>query len=1152
MAATPRQHQAITRHDMSMVVTAGAGTGKTFVLVEKYLNLIQDEGFRIRDVLALTFTDKAAAEMKERVRKTIADRLRADPENQIWKDAHEELVIAPIMTFHSFCAQILREFAIEAGLDPGFVILDEGQNLAVQREAFDTLVRKPPGEIYEPLVRLLAQVEKYQLYQILTSISTESERFSQFCADITSDPDGIINTWEIFLEQVRTPVIKEFFQNGEVRDAIADFIRFEKIYQNTGDRAAIYLTQVCSSLKRIRADVSLEELSKAVREFLSVRPKGTLGSQKIWNNDDLKLFRREKTFLIEKLEKTLPYFELYIKPDSAFTTATMSFFFDLALVGVTYMSALQALKKQANGLDFNDLITCTREFLHQHQDIVARHIRPRFRYILVDEFQDTDPSQFEIITSIIGDLTPETKGLFIVGDPKQSIYLFRNADVTRFKEAQNRILTDCNGDLINLDTSFRSCREVIGCVNYLFSRIFSSTEKPWEFGYEPIQVCEERKRSSGSITVLMPEKAPKGSEQSESKEIEAGMVADLVHRIVSSGSFLITDRDNVIRPAGYGDIAILIERRTHLSRYTTALSRKEAPYYVHGGIGFYSRQEIYDIYSILSFLLRPFDTAALYGVLRSPYFGLSDIALFHILHIHESKKGWTLFDTLKIIAQELTTLSGDKEEQYSCFSSSDREKIIRAFSLLNSWKKHAGREPVVSFISRIIRESGIFTIYSAMEQGEQQVANLLKLQRIIKRKTESGAYNLFDLISDMTVSIADEEREGEAALDTLSKTSVNIMTVHAAKGLEFPIVILPDMGSSREGKLGPILSGDHTAIFGVKIPDPDHDYEIRETPVYSALSLIQKEKESAERKRLFYVGTTRARDHLILCGKQPEKYYDTIDKSNNRIDWICTIFGITKEIAEQGGVLSFDPKDGGDEIEVTVLSDPDQLTRIWADEKLPPLIIPDEFITQSGTRIVKSQHSRERVIHRPVPVTDAVESRYPEPEIKDFVQQINIPDAPTLQKNEAGILLHQIFSGKSPQTVLAKYGITSLAAEIYCTSLYEQFCSLPLIQDSSVSYQELSFVTYIGPYPVTGRIDRLIQISDGTWAVIDYKSGNNSGAEWQLNFYRKAAERITGQTVRMFVYSIQTGKMTEAPCLSDEEMIQYLKEWTDSHIQKMV
>jgi ATP-dependent exoDNAse (exonuclease V) beta subunit (contains helicase and exonuclease domains) len=108
-----------------------------------------------------------------------------------------------------------------------------------------------------------------------------------------------------------------------------------------------------------------------------------------------------------------------------------------------------------------------------------------------------------------------------------------------------------------------------------------------------------------------------------------------------------------------------------------------------------------------------------------------------------------------------------------------------------------------------------------------------------------------------------------------------------------------------------------------------------------------------------------------------------------------------------------------------------------------------------------------------------------------------------------------------------------------------------LIQDSSVSYQELSFVTYIGPYPVTGRIDRLIQISDGTWAVIDYKSGNYSGAEWQLNFYRKAAERITGQTVRMFVYSIQTGKMTEAPCLSDEEMIQYLKEWTDSHIQKI-
>ena len=128
--------------------------------------------------------------------------------------------------------------------------------------------------------------------------------------------------------------------------------------------------------------------------------------------------------------------------------------------------------------------------------------------------------------------------------------------------------------------------------------------------------------------------------------------------------------------------------------------------------------------------------------------------------------------------------------------------------------------------------------------------------------------------------------------------------MHAAKGLEFPVVILPDMGSSREGKLGPILSGDHPHLYGVRIPDPDQDFDIKETPVYTALSLIQKEKESADRKRLFYVGATRARDHLVLCGKQPDKFYESVDKSNNRIDCVCTLFGITKTFQKNGRISS--------------------------------------------------------------------------------------------------------------------------------------------------------------------------------------------------------------------------------------------------------
>lgn len=1146
MAATPRQLEAISRHDVSMVVTAGAGTGKTFVLVEKYLNLVQDQGYRIRDVLALTFTDKAAAEMKERVRKTIAERLRDDPENQIWKDAHEELVIAPVMTFHSFCAQILREFAIEAGLDPGFVILDEGQALAVEREAFETLIRKPPEEIHESLIRLLAQIEKFQVNQILTTLSQNIDAFEQFAEDLAEDPNGIVNAWEIFLEQVRTPVVKSFFADTDIKDAISDFIRFEEAYKNQNDRAVRYLEQVCPYLYDLTPDATPETLHQAAVEFLKIRPIGKLGSQKVWDTDDLARFREAKTCLIESLEKAVPYFSLYIDASSRFTTSTITFFRDLALVAGHYFELLRSLKRQANGVDFNDLIQLTREFLQSHQDIVARHIRPRYQYILVDEFQDTDPAQFEIITAIIGDLQPGTRSLFIVGDPKQSIYLFRNADVTRFKEAQSRILSDCRGNLINLDTSFRSCREVIGCVNYLFSRIFASTQKPWEFGYEPIQVCDDRKTSPGSITVLLPGKAPKGSERSETKEIEAGMVADLVHQVVSCGSLQITDREGITRPAGFGDIAILIERRTHLTRYTTALSRKETPFYVHGGIGFYSRQEIYDIYNILSFLLRPYDSAALLGVLRSPYFSLSDPLIYHILHIPEAKRSWSLYEKLRACAERFNDSPSEiglSDEKVSC-PASDQELITRAARLLESWRKLAGREPVVPLLNRIIRESGILTIYGALDQGEQQAANLTKLLGIIRGRTEGGNYSLFDLVQDMTISIADEEREGEAALDTLSKTSVNIMTVHAAKGLEFPVVILPDMGSSREGKSGSILSGDHSHLYGVKLPDPDQDYEIHETPVYTALSLILKEKEAAERKRLFYVGTTRARDHLVLCGKQPDKFYESVDKSNNRIDWVCTLFGITKDIAEEGGIITIDPKDGGKEIDVTILTDPDQLTRMWAQEALPPLTIPDEYVSLSGKRksgIGTSQGEIKTAI-KPVPVTDIGRGKATGPDEQN-IHQVTIPGASHLQPDEIGTLLHLVFSGKDPKSVLVSYGITSPEAESFCVSLFQRFCNTPLIRDAVRSYQEVSFITFSGDYPVTGRIDRLIQSSNDEWAVIDYKSGDKSGADLQLNVYRIAAESLTGQSVRMYLYSMNTGEFTEPRYFSDEEIKESVRKY---------
>jgi ATP-dependent helicase/nuclease subunit A len=937
MAATERQKEAITLHDLSMVVTAGAGTGKTFVLVEKYLNLIEKEGLRSGEILALTFTDKAASEMKDRVRKTITGRLAADPTNRMWKEAAEEVIIAPVMTFHAFCAQILREFAIEAGLEPGFTILDEGQALSLKKDAFEQLLRKPPADVRDSVIRILSQIEKFRFAEILSVIDEQYDRYASFFAMAARDPGEMRTAWREFLGALREPERKRFFADPGNFSAIRDLLRLSRQYTNTNDSAVRYLNQVVPYLVQINQDTPPDILLQVVREFLAIRPVGRIGSKKNWDDNDLLVFRNAKAYLTASLEKVLPYLELAIDSESAFTEATFAFYGDLSVVSERYHKIVTDAKRQTSALDFADLIRLCKHFLLDNQDIVQKHLRPRYKYIMVDEFQDTDPAQFDIVTAITGRLVPGKRGLFIVGDPKQSIYLFRNADVTRFKEAQNRILIDCKGRLTNLDMSFRSSREVIGLVNYLFSSIFASAEKPWEFGYEPLVVSPARMGCDGSIRILFPPKGDAGDSSTNQKEVEAGMVAEMIHQMVSCQDTWITDNSGKKRPVTYGDIAILLERRTYLTQYMLALSRQDTPFYVHGGIGFYSRQEMYDIFNLLSFLLRPYDDAALLGTLRSPYLGLSDPVIHAIKTMKGLPRGTTLYGRLK---QYIT------ENPDDVFI----DTLQRAGSLLDCWLSCTGRIPLTRLIRKILVESGVLTVYGALPMGEQQVANLEKLIRIVRNRSESGTYDLTDLVSDLTASITAEEREGEAALDALSQTSVNIMTVHAAKGLEFPVVVLPDMGSSREGRSGAILAGDRIPLVGVKIPNPEHEYEIEETPVYKGLSLIQKEKEASERKRLFYVGATRARDHLILCGRNPGRVSRRIDSSNNRIDWVCNLLKIPVDVMNRGGELSFDPMDGCDPVVIKIYSSPDELTREWAHAQPSVIPVPIWYQDQYGKR----------------------------------------------------------------------------------------------------------------------------------------------------------------------------------------------------------
>ena len=436
MAATQRQGEAITLHDRSMVVTAGAGTGKTYVLVQKYIDLLKTRGVTVPQILALTFTDKAAAEMKERIRTGI---LRQ--EGLSWEKAAEDFMIAPVQTFHSFCAQVLREFPIEAGLEPGFTVLDEQQVSRIHNKAYEELIHThQENTVNEALVHVLSITDQYTLKTMLFAMYAKRERYARFFAALGGDEKQVLDAWKTEVNAFRNGEIAALRSDLSFSTCVRTLLGLASAYEGVDDKAAVFLQEIRPLLSRLAAPAEPGEFCSAALELAGRKP-GNIGSKKNWKGNDLDVFRKARKDLTEIFERKHSLFRMTVDTADPVITGSVRFLHDLSTVFFRYTELAGNGKASAVGLDFSDLILHARRLFLEQRDLVATHFMPRFRYILVDEFQDTDLAQFDIILAIIGTPSPKTDCLFIVGDPKQSIYLFRDADVTRFKEAQEIILS---------------------------------------------------------------------------------------------------------------------------------------------------------------------------------------------------------------------------------------------------------------------------------------------------------------------------------------------------------------------------------------------------------------------------------------------------------------------------------------------------------------------------------------------------------------------------------------------------------------------------------------------------------------------------------------------------------------------------------------
>ena len=1110
MGLTDRQKQAALDHARSKCVTAGAGTGKTYVLVQKYIDLLESRNdLSVANILALTFTEKAAAEMKIRVREALAKK-----EGARWDSLRDEFLWANISTFHSFCAQVLREFPLEAGVAPGFAVLDERETARLRNEVIDAFVySEPPETCRDALVGVLRMAGVHELKNTLERLSSRREVAEQFFAALAGSEEVVLDTWRAAVERCREEELAIFAAAAGA--SISTLQDLAARCPGAADPGLVYLRAVEPHLPSIAAGEC--GVVRALAEIhADSKFRANMGRKPNWQGDDLDRLREAYKNLNTCLKAHGEFLSLTIDLDDPFTRATLDYLRDLGVVFAAYSDAVDTEKRHRNALDFADLIDRTHRLFREHDAIVEAHFRRRFRFVLVDEFQDTDPVQNGIICSILGDLTDTSAKLFVVGDPKQSIYLFRDADVTQFKCTRDLIEQTLGGEAIPLDVNFRSTPAIVGFVNAIFGALMAESARPWEFQYEPLEAF--RKDDAGSVEFLL---VPKADGRQSGRRAEAEMVARKIQNLIEYEKRRVYwDREgkhlDEPRPAEYRDVAILLERRTNLATYEWALVRYGIPYHVHAGIGFYGRQEVYDLHNILRFLENALDDVALYGLLRSPYFGFSDARLYTVARSGPPEN--SLWERLEWFASEHSEVG-----------------ITAAVQLLRSWLLHARRVSPADLLTRIVSGSGISIVLGGTPGGEQAAANVEKVVALVRNMEASGYGTLAEVVRELGTCIDDGEREGDAMLDLTTANAVSIMTVHASKGLEFPIVIVPDLAE-------PFRAGGNTVMvedglrLGVTIPNPANDHEREEAPILKVLKREYRQKEKAEQKRLFYVAVTRAKDHLILCGEMPAEVPKTLEDAKNRIGWLAHCVGLCDDVCIQGAAEITIP---GEEppLCISLVTDP---AAICAE---PQQIGPTHLFLPGDGAGVSAGVS-------PVEV-DEEEHVYSASEIRQYLRcplayerkfRLNNPTQPireasgVMDAKTRGLIVHEVFRGRDPGAVLRRYGIEDDGIVGEYRILYDRFRAAEVMQGVTNDYCEVPFRTSIGGVKFKGAIDRLVRRPDGTWVLIDYKTGAADVGDIpekvedyavQITIYRLAAEHVLGEAVKPFLYFVDSDRWVE-------------------------
>lgn len=520
-----------------------------------------------------------------------------------------------------------------------------------------------------------------------------------------------------------------------------------------------------------------------------------------------------------------------------------------------------AQKRRQALLDHDDLQTLAYDLLHQHPEVLRR-LSQKLKFILVDEFQDTNPVQVKILKLLSRDGND-----FFVGDKKQAIYGFRHAEVEAFNALEKECAADTKKKLVVLEENFRSRPEVIEFVNQFFEKIWRDDPQV-KYG-KLIAAASPKNERTGGVEIALVDQQGEEAKVSidEGREAEARWIAERIGRLVQNEGY------------AFRDLVILMRSTTALPIYQQALDEAGIPFYLVSGRGFYAQQEIHDVVNWLKALVHPEWDIPLAGFLRSPMVGLSDDALYWCAR--EAKKDsekiplWNAIRGIETIQQ---------------ISDDDKTKARHALQLLE--KLNCARE--FWDFSRLIEEGIRAFRYGAktlcFRDGPQRLANLQKLMWVAREFQQNFPQaSLEELLDYFDRLEKGEEKEEEASLEEEQGDVVRVMTIHQAKGLEFPVVFVADLGRDDVNQTGDFrFSSD--GRFAMKTLNPDNQ-EKEPTALFKELNEMQRQKDWDEKKRLLYVACTRAQEKLILVGstkfaETKKKVAATKWESKSWADWL--------------------------------------------------------------------------------------------------------------------------------------------------------------------------------------------------------------------------------------------------------------------------